>query len=176
MSEKKTLADRVLDVYVYGPIGFALEARELLPKLAERGRGQFNSQIAMAKVMGEFAVKAGRSEAEKRITKAQSSASVALSDLGLWPSPEEDAPVVIDTTATNGAVKPAATATAPTAAEPAPDAEELAIPDYDGLAASQVVPRLEGLAVGELESVRLYEAAHRGRKTVLGKIAQLQSA
>ena len=53
-------------------------------------------------------------------------------------------------------------------------AAALAIPDYDGLSASQVVNRLAGLSPAELESVQLYEAAHRGRKTILSKVAQLQ--
>ena len=56
----------------------------------------------------------------------------------------------------------------------APAAHDLAIPDYDSLAASQVIPRLEGLSPAELESARTYEATHRGRKTILNKIAQLQ--
>ena len=54
-----------------------------------------------------------------------------------------------------------------------PAVDELAIPDYDELSASQVVERLEGLDAGALEAVRRYEAAHRGRNTILGKIAQL---
>jgi hypothetical protein len=58
-------------------------------------------------------------------------------------------------------------------AEPAPLARDLAIPDYDALSASQVVPRLAGLAGDELDAVRRYEAANRGRKTILSKIAQL---
>jgi hypothetical protein len=36
-----------------------------------------------------------------------------------------------------------------------------------------VIPRLDGLEPDELDTVRAYEAAHRGRKTILGKIAQL---
>lgn len=72
--------------------------------------------------------------------------------------------------------KPAAKATAPAAdAEPVAVAA-LAIPDYDGLSASQVVNRLAGLEPDELEAVRRYELANRGRKTILSKIAQLQSA
>ena len=53
---------------------------------------------------------------------------------------------------------------------------DLAIADFDSLAASQVIPRLPGLSSDELEAVRTYEAVHRGRKTVLNRIAQLQSA
>jgi hypothetical protein len=58
---------------------------------------------------------------------------------------------------------------------PAPLATELAIPDYDSLSASQVVPRLAGLSRQELEAVRTYEQAHRARKTILNRVAQLQS-
>jgi hypothetical protein len=56
------------------------------------------------------------------------------------------------------------------------DVARLAIPDYDGLSASHVVNRLASLSPDELESVRRYEAANRGRKTILSKVAQLQSS
>jgi hypothetical protein len=49
----------------------------------------------------------------------------------------------------------------------------LAIPDYDQLSASQVVEHLDGLTANELAQVRDYERAHRGRNTILGKIATL---
>ncbi len=58
----------------------------------------------------------------------------------------------------------------------APSASSLAIVDYDSLAASQVVPRLEALTVAELESLRLYELAHRGRRTILSRVQQLQAS
>jgi len=54
-----------------------------------------------------------------------------------------------------------------------PSAAALPIPDYDELSASQVVERLEGLDRDSLEAVRRYESEHRGRNTILGKIAQL---
>jgi hypothetical protein len=54
-----------------------------------------------------------------------------------------------------------------------PSAEVLPIPDYDSLSASQVVSRLRGLAPGQLEAVRAYESATRGRKTILNRIQQL---
>ena len=59
-------------------------------------------------------------------------------------------------------------------AEPGPDVADLAITDYDSLSASHVVTRLPGLTLDELEAVRAYELAHRGRKTILNKIVQLQ--
>ena len=62
-----------------------------------------------------------------------------------------------------------------TASRSSLDSAELAIPGYDSLSASQVVQRLAGLAPPELEAVRTYEAAGRGRRTILTKIAQLQT-
>ena len=56
------------------------------------------------------------------------------------------------------------------------EAAVLAIPDYDSLSASQVVPRLAGLTTDELEAVRRYETAHRARRTILGRVAQLQQS
>jgi hypothetical protein len=55
----------------------------------------------------------------------------------------------------------------------APAEAVLAIPEYDQLSASQVVERLDGLSPDELDAVRAYELAHRGRSTILGKIVQL---
>jgi hypothetical protein len=56
----------------------------------------------------------------------------------------------------------------------APGAPELAIPGYDSLSASQVVQRLAGLSRHELDAVGLYEQAHRGRRTIINRIQQLQ--
>jgi hypothetical protein len=53
------------------------------------------------------------------------------------------------------------------------DATALPIDEYESLAASQVVARLTSLTAGELDEVRRFEACHRGRRTVLGKIDQL---
>ena len=51
--------------------------------------------------------------------------------------------------------------------------DRLPIDEYESLAASQVVARLQTLQRDELETVRSFEAAHRGRRTILGKIDQL---
>jgi hypothetical protein len=49
----------------------------------------------------------------------------------------------------------------------------LAIPSYDSLSAPQVVQRLAGLTREEIEAVRRYEAATRGRRTILARAEQL---
>jgi hypothetical protein len=69
---------------------------------------------------------------------------------------------------------PAPETVAPEAARALPSPDTLAIPGYDSLAASQVVPRLAGLTSEELAAVGDYEAAHRRRTTILTRIRQLQ--
>jgi hypothetical protein len=65
---------------------------------------------------------------------------------------------------------------APASSTPAPAvAASLALADYDELAASQVIPRLDSMSSQELESIRLHESSHRQRRTILSRIAQLQT-
>jgi hypothetical protein len=174
MSERRPPVDAALDALLYAPLGFALEARTLMPKLVERGR----NQVAMAKVVGRFAVQQGQVEAGKRLGPVQDQVreqvESVLVDLGLAPrpAPRPTGPVAVPDAEPTAASTPEEAASPP----PAPvDPETLAIPDYDSLAASQVVPRLRALAADELEDVRAYEAAGRARKTILNRIAQLQA-
>jgi hypothetical protein len=55
----------------------------------------------------------------------------------------------------------------------APPAGALALEGYESLAASQVVARLDRLTHTELEQIREFELANRGRRTILGKVEQL---
>ncbi len=195
MTEHKSSAEQLLDLLLYAPVGLLGEARSLLPELAEKGR----IRVGNARMMGQMAVQLGQTEAERRLTQLEEHAKRSLTEYGLLPpDPEErgsddgaDTPVRVI-----GVVEPAprpraaprkpagapvaeapeadAAPGAPAPATPA-DATELAIPDYDSLAASQVVSRLAGLREPELAAVQRYELATRGRKTILGKIAQLQA-
>jgi len=49
--DHKSLVDQALDAFVYAPIGLLLEARDLIPKMADRGRGQ----VALARLAGQVA-------------------------------------------------------------------------------------------------------------------------
>ncbi|MGH9183728.1 MAG: hypothetical protein ACRDZ9_07995 [Acidimicrobiales bacterium] len=180
MSGARTPLDEMVELLVFAPVGVALAVGERLPELVERGRQQIAGQVATARVIGELAVRHGQGEVDRAVERARDQAQAVLAQLGLAPGPSA-----------------ATTAGAPTSPEPPPGpsateeegagprggdppatswpAAELAIPDYDSLSASQVVPRLSGLAPAELEAVRAYEATHRGRQTVLNKIAQLQA-
>lgn len=61
-------------------------------------------------------------------------------------------------------------------AAPQPPVDSLAIPSYDSLSASQVVPRLASLQSEELEEIAAYEMAGRARRTILNRIEQLRGA
>ena len=175
--EKKSPIDAALELALYAPLGLALTARDHLPDLIARGRQQVTSQVMLARMMGQFAVKEGEKDLRKRVEGL----TETLSGLGLIPEPNPPAPaaatpspaapppeVVVDVpeASTNGS-----TNGAPAARSRA----ELSIPGYDTLSASQVVQRLAGLSADELEDVRDYESGTRGRRTILSKIAQLQA-
>jgi hypothetical protein len=171
-NDERTPADQLADLLVYVPIGLFFEAPTLLPKLAEQGRVHTRN----ARLFGQFAVRQGEAEVRRRLAGFEEQTTGLLRALGLLPADDEarggDG---TDTRAPEPAAGHAARAPA-TAAEPThpgPDVADLAITDYDSLSASQVVTRLPGLTLDELEAVRAYEVAHRGRKTILNKIAQL---
>jgi hypothetical protein len=167
--------EQALDLLVYAPIGLLFEGASLLPELVAKGK----NQVAVARMFGQMAVQQAGKEATKAVGRLQDQAAGVIDFLGDSVTPlGSDEPT---------ATAPAARATVPKAATPpkkatgtkapaakAVDVGTLAIPDYDGLSASHVVNRLAGLTAKELENVRLYELANRGRKTILSKISQLQ--
>lgn len=174
--EKKSPVDAAIELFVFAPLGLMMTARENLPDLIAKGRQQMTGQVAMAKMMGQYAVKEGEKDLRKRVEGV----AETLSALGVLPEPNptpttppapaKSAPVATSAPSSNGtAAKPA---TKPSTTHQSSD---LSIPGYDTLSASQVVQRLAGLTVDELEAVRDYEAGTRGRRTILSKIAQLES-
>jgi hypothetical protein len=170
VSGEKSPAERVLDVFVFAPLGLAATARDELPKLADEGRKQVERQLKTARLVGEYTVRRLRRRAD-----------AALVELGLGPAREQASPPSSPPPAAGDldaepAVPAAGNGQVRVSGAARPDAYELAIPGYDTLSASQVVQRLSGLSHAELEAVRAYEEAGRGRKTVLTKVAQLQAA
>ncbi|MEY2570031.1 MAG: hypothetical protein QOE63_381 [Acidimicrobiaceae bacterium] len=173
MTDRKNPLEQALDLFFFAPLGLLMNAEEVVPQLIERGRQQVN----MARVFGQMAVQQGGTEAGKANGKLQEQATDVVGQMSSGARRARPARPTTGghATATAPAPAPAAAAPAPRpAAADAPAVGSLAIPDYDSLSASQVVPRLEGLAAPELDSVRQYELAHRGRKTILNKIVQLQ--
>lgn len=149
MTDERRPLDLALDVFLYAPVGLALSAKELVPALARKGRQRLTGQVGSARIVGRFAVQQGQA----RYARARAEAQTRLAAEA--PPAANPAPVPV--------------------VQSGPGADDLAVPGYDSLSASQVLPRLDGLSPEELEAVRAYEAAHRARRTILGRIAQLQS-
>lgn len=66
MTEVPKPLGAAMDLFVYAPVGLALTAAEELPKLAAKGRTRVEGQVAIARIVGQFAVTRGRQELEKR--------------------------------------------------------------------------------------------------------------
>jgi hypothetical protein len=196
-AEQRSLVGQVADCFVYAPLGLAFDARDLFPSLVEKGR----NQVMIAKMLGRFAVQQGTQVGRSTVIDLGTQAVSLLPGVDFDPNrtPADDEPEgagpdgsTVDAADAPGAgADPLDAVSTPAAdeegfvpvgeVEPSPaappvDVTTLAIPDYDSLSALQVVPRLDGLTTSELEAVGLYEAATRGRKTILNKVAQLQSS
>jgi len=149
IDENRAPTDALLDILVYAPIGLLLDAQTVAPDLARRGR----QHSAAARQIGEMAVKRGMRRLDELLAQVNDEES------------DHEVQQAADTTPVEPTKKSVAAN---------PPAAGLAIPDYDLLAASHVVKRLDALDESELEAVRLYEAGTRDRRTILHKIARLQ--
>ncbi|HEV2362367.1 MAG TPA: hypothetical protein VGS21_11735 [Acidimicrobiales bacterium] len=187
MSEERSPADRLLDLFVYAPLGVVVTVIEDLPALAEKGRGKVTGQIVVARAIGKMAVKVGKGRLDaarngggRHDTQAAPAEGAVVDPHAVAPEPESS-PAAADHVAAASAVEDVSMAMAEHSTAEAtqgrngtgPAASTLAIPGYDSLAASQVVQRLAGLTPSELEAVRRYEQATRARRTILGRVAQL---
>ena len=169
MTEERPAVEQLLDLVLYGPLGLVLGGPNSSAELARRGREHCEAHVKNAKLVGQYAVQRGSRHVQLRIARL-----IDRDGTDAGPDPE---PAATPTTsaAPREPVDPRAEQVIAVRRD---DTEGLAlpIPEYDSLAASQVVPRLTGLGPSELEAVRSYEAARRGRRTILAKIAQLQGA
>ena len=205
MTEQASPVEQALDLLLYAPLGLLLTVRDEFPKLVEKGRQQIAGQILVARMAGEFALGQAQKELDRRVEQATARLRELQQGgrLAAGPPTPSSAPVP-EATRDRDAGPDGPTAGTHDAPEPPPpwtpvpeppagprsrpagpaglDGAEgdgagvgLAIPGYDLLSASQVVQRLAGLSPGELEEVRAHEAGHRGRKTILSRIHQLQA-
>lgn len=192
MGDDRSRVERAVEYAVHVPVGFVAFARDSVPTFVQmfsaRGRREMeshhkdvNTRINNYRAMGQLAVQYGPPVIRARLVEQlealrilanETFASMPLVDRG--PGPVPATMRVVD--ATDGSIRAGAADPEPTAAENTPDPGGLAIPDYDGLAASQIIERLEGLDATELDAVDAYERATRARRTVLGKIAILRAS
>jgi len=170
MADGKDPVRQAVDLMVYAPIGLITLAQKELPNLINTGKTRFDNQITLAKFMGQMAVKQARRSVERRLREVQEArrtgdASTALIEATIA---DESAPPPLPLSLPEALIEAVAEAPELRAADVLP------IDGYDSLAASQVVMRLASLTADELEIIRIHEETHRARRTILGKISQLQ--
>lgn len=175
-------AEHLVEVLVYAPVGAVLSALGELPQWRERGRRAVTGQVTTARAVGELAVRFGRRRLDGAVASWARPAGSPDEQGG--PTVPEGAPgertapvadrAASPTVASGGRAAEAGTGgRAHDVPAHVPSVGSLAIPGFDTLSASQVVPRLDGLTRADLVAVRAYEAAHRRRRTVLGRVDQL---
>ncbi len=151
MATEKSPREQAVELLVYAPIGLALEVRELVPKLVERGRGQ----VVLAQLLGRVAAERGKAEVARNVARFTPPA-------GTSPAPASDR-------ASGGGAPPSV-----------PEADRAAVEavlaGYDDLPAADIVRELADLDPEALEVVRRYEQDHRRRITILNKIDRLRHA
>jgi hypothetical protein len=180
--------ERILDLALYAPLGLVMSALEAMPDLVRKGRERLGPQVGMARTIGQFAVQQGyrqvagfaRSRGPFPFRPGQPAAqsyAVYSTEPPGSDDTDGDGDADGDGEGTNQTLSaPALPASMdPPLGEATPDvsAEQLAIPSYDSLSATQVVQRLTGLSRDEIAAVAAYEAATRQRTAILAQAEQL---
>lgn len=146
--EERNPFDRLLDVSVYAPLGFALEFRRLVPELAEAGR----RQIEFSRSLGRAAL---RTMARSGATAAQGSARAARND-------------AVPSSARSGPAQPHA---APPSAPPIPPSDvEASVEGFDTMNARTAIAQARRATAAQLAWMRERELATKKRTTVLDAI------
>jgi len=140
------VTEKLLDTLVYAPLGLALEAKDLLPKLAERGRGQ----VALTRLAATVAARRGQSEAVKLVDEFRTGVEAFFT-----ANSDKETPDTAES-------------------EPGSDTE-LPIEGYATLTAVEVIALLSDLDDAQLDTIEAFEKANRNRSTVLNRIRQRRS-
>ncbi len=151
MVAQRQPVDRVIDLVVGLPVATAVAARRSIPLIRQASR----EGVRMVAQRARQTLGSGHD------TSDVPGAAVSV------PAPDR----------ANGVSATVAELVTETIAAAVPEvavATDLPIDGYDHLAARQVVDRLATLTTTELAQIDLYERAHRHRRTVVGRIAQLK--
>ena len=154
--ERDDSVDRLLDLFVYAPIGLLSTGGDQIDELAAKGR----ERAAVARTLGAFAL-AG---VDQRIT-------ASVSDLESMA--REFLRIVVESAGPVARREP--TASDPTTGDPTGRADiDDVIAGYDDLTAKEVIARLAALDDASLARVESHERSHRNRSTVLARIRRLR--
>jgi hypothetical protein len=173
--------DKALRLLVYAPLGIAAYVRDSAPSLltvfVARGQREFNG------VKRAVEERLGLTEPDPTPTPPLQRVADGIGRLASQAGSVVVGvarPVVDAATAATSSAAPSNGEAMHWSAEgpPSPGSTSdagLPISDYDGLSATQIIARLDGLSRGALERIRVYELAHRARRTILATIDQLTS-
>jgi hypothetical protein len=187
MTDTPDRLERTLEVLLYAPLGIGLFLKDSAPTFVDmfvsRGRAEVDQRVTTARSLGQVALAFGPPVIRKKVEEKVADARDRVGSLFGSSTTGDSGRAPNSTTAPEPAPPPAAPVAdtisdAAAVAEPQSNGDlasssALPIPGYDALSASQVVERLIGLAPDELDAVHAYEATHRQRRTILGKIEQL---
>lgn len=140
---------RLIDLMLFAPVGLVALVQRELPQLIATGKVRVENRITLAKFVGRMAVRQTSNEFNRRMQNLEQARAAA--------------------SAHPGAIMVTATELHTTGLA------QLGISNYDTRAASDIVQQLASLSSADLDRVREYEQANRARRTILGKIAQLQA-
>jgi hypothetical protein len=193
MSERNERVERAVEILVLAPVGAGLLAIDAAPEVIttcaararaeiDRRQEELNRHIVSVRSTGEVALAFGLPRVRRRLDSRIADARKRVDEIlgrgkGIAtrpapaPTPARSVPEPnpSDETPTAPAV---VFSYPPRSVDDGAARDALPIPGYDALSASQVVERLTGLGRDELDAVHAYESAHRGRRTILGKIEQ----
>ncbi len=196
--------DKALRLFVYAPLGVAAYLRDSAPSLltvfVARGQREFagvrravEERLGMtqpepqptpplqrvADGIGRLASQAGsvvvgvaRPVVDAATAAASSSSAPSNGEAMHWKSADARGAKGAGAETEDAAATGTTSTTSTTGTTGGTD---LPITDYDGLSATQIIDRLDGLSRGALERIRVYELAHRARRTILATIDQLTS-
>ena len=157
--------ERLAALALFGPLDLTIKVVEELPSSVERAR----QQLVAARFLGKMVVDQSLVQARRRLGIV----TVPSEPRERTARPSRDAAVPPTETTTSVGRSRDDAGRGP---GELPEAADLALPDYEHLPAAHVVAKLEGLTQAERDDIEAFEAAHRHRRTVLGKLQQLREA
>jgi hypothetical protein len=165
---RRELLVRLVDVTVFAPIGLLAVARDHRSELSATATGSLVARVAAIRRVGDLAVAQGRREVQRRLDASSVRRTPDAATSTSAPERATGGPAPHGASVHAG-VEPDTTDAGTT------DTVTLPIEGYEHLAASQIVVRLAALDDDELAAVEGFERAHRNRRTIHGRIAQLRA-
>ena len=165
---------RLVELALVVPIEVSSRLVDVVPAVVDKvpaAAERVKREVVLARFLGKMVVDQGVRELRSRLTPH-----------------DDDVPVSAVSTSAKTAA-PTTPSAPPRTAQPetapaqdgdgddddAPDVSSLALVDYDHLSSAQIVGKLDGLHAAERRAIERYERAGRRRRTILGKLAQLEA-